>query len=92
LDQTTRIHGPWKHNLPAASSTSSIETWHEIARPQIHGYDLISAAFIGSYRFISVADEKVARVFEAPKGFLNTLKGTNAEDSTVDTVRFLLNL
>ncbi|KAF9507357.1 hypothetical protein BS47DRAFT_1373915 [Hydnum rufescens UP504] len=85
LDQTTRIHGPWKHNLPEASSTSSIETWHEIARPQIHGYDLISAAFIGSYRFISVADEKVARVFEAPKGFLNTLKGINAEDPTVDT-------
>ena len=89
LDQTSRIHGAWSHPSPMTSSTSSIESWHEIARPQIHGYDLISATFIGSYKFVSVADEKVARVFDAPKGFLNTLKGIDVEDATVDTVRCL---
>ena len=44
--------------------------WHEIARPQVHGYDLISAAFLDALRFVSIADEKVVRVFEAPREFV----------------------
>ncbi|PPQ63876.1 hypothetical protein CVT24_009502 [Panaeolus cyanescens] len=64
LDQTTRIHGP-VHN------EKSVE-WHEIARPQVHGYDLINASFIDPLKFASIADEKVVRVFEAPRGFLET--------------------
>ncbi|KAJ3570280.1 hypothetical protein NPX13_g5784 [Xylaria arbuscula] len=34
-DQTTRLHGSWKRHESNHSST-----WHEMARPQIHGYDL----------------------------------------------------
>ncbi|KIO22037.1 hypothetical protein M407DRAFT_28386 [Tulasnella calospora MUT 4182] len=71
LDQTTRIFGPWRR--PADNST--IETWHELARPQIHGYDLIAPDFINSLRFVTTGDEKVARVFDAPRGFVRTLKG-----------------
>jgi hypothetical protein len=75
LDQTTRIHGPWKRlSQTSASPNDIIETWHEISRPQIHGYDLITPSFLGSLRFASAADEKVARVFDAPKGFVQTLK------------------
>ncbi|EJF62930.1 WD40 repeat-like protein [Dichomitus squalens LYAD-421 SS1] len=66
LDQTTRIHGA----IPAHSQTIKPAVWHEIARPQVHGYDLIAAAFLDTLRFVSIADEKVARVFEAPREFV----------------------
>lgn len=36
----------------------------------MHGYDLLDVAFIDPLRFASVADEKVVRVFEAPRGFV----------------------
>jgi hypothetical protein len=64
LDQTTRIHG--------AILTGALQksVWHEISRPQVHGYDMLGAAFIDPLKFVSIADEKVARVFEAPRGFV----------------------
>jgi elongator complex protein 2 len=49
--------------------------WHEIGRPQVHGYDLLDVAFIDPLKFVSVADEKVARVFEAPRGFVELAEG-----------------
>ena len=47
-------------------------SWHEIGRPQIHGYEMKCLAFIGStqQRFVSGADEKILRVFDAPKNVL----------------------
>ncbi|XP_009873352.1 PREDICTED: elongator complex protein 2, partial [Apaloderma vittatum] len=45
-------------------------TWHEIARPQVHGYDMRCLAMIGRFQFVSGADEKVLRVFRAPKNFV----------------------
>ena len=35
-------------------------TWHEIARPQVHGYDMQCIALLGRYRLASGADEKVS--------------------------------
>ncbi|TFK93928.1 WD40 repeat-like protein [Polyporus arcularius HHB13444] len=67
LDQTTRIHGAIRTTSHDGTITS---VWHEIARPQVHGYDLISAAFLDALQFVSIADEKVARVFEAPREFV----------------------
>jgi elongator complex protein 2 len=63
-DQTTRLHAEWKRN--------EVISWHEIGRPQIHGYEMKCLAFIGSnqQRFVSGADEKILRIFEAPKNFL----------------------
>jgi elongator complex protein 2 len=66
LDQTSRIFSTFK--------TDSQTTWHEISRSQIHGYDLHSCAFIKNYQYISGADEKVLRVFDAPKTFAETLE------------------
>jgi elongator complex protein 2 len=67
LDQTTRLFTQW----------SKTGTWHEIARPQIHGYDLECLAFIDNgeieHRIVTGADEKVLRVFEAPQTFLDSL-------------------
>uniref|UniRef100_A0A8C4MLX2 Elongator complex protein 2 n=1 Tax=Equus asinus TaxID=9793 RepID=A0A8C4MLX2_EQUAS len=56
----------WKQN--AANPV----TWHEIARPQIHGYDLKCLAMINRFQFVSGADEKVLRVFSAPRNFVES--------------------
>ncbi|RZB40823.1 elongator complex protein 2 [Asbolus verrucosus] len=66
-DQTTRIHAPW-------SKSGEPVTWHEIARPQVHGYDLSSIAILSRYRFASSAEEKVIRTFEAPKNFVENFR------------------
>ena len=58
-DQTTRLHAQWKHD--------GSQSWHELARPQIHGYDLNCIDTLGSSRFISGADEKLLRVFDQPR-------------------------
>ncbi|XJO78424.1 hypothetical protein BDV3_002867 [Batrachochytrium dendrobatidis] len=66
LDQTTRAVGYWKRD--------NAISWHEIGRPQIHGYDLHCLSFIHKYQFISGADEKVLRVFSAPRAFAETVE------------------
>lgn len=64
-DQTTRLHARWKR--------SGKETWHEIARPQIHGYDLNCIDSLGDAQFVSGADEKLLRVFNEPKAVADLL-------------------
>lgn len=83
LDQTTRIHGP----IPSKAADSIIRSWHELGRPQVHGYDLVGVTFLDTMKFISIADEKVARVFEAPRGFVNIVKGLGVSDLASDEVR-----
>ena len=78
-DQTTRFHGMWK-------SSGSV-TWHELGRPQIHGYDLKCAAFLDRFKFVSGADEKLLRIFEAPKMFLNNLYKLTMDDSFLKLVQ-----
>lgn len=58
-DQTTRLHAKWVQS-------SSTSTWHEFARPQIHGYDLNCISILNPTTFISGADEKLLRVFSLP--------------------------
>lgn len=65
-DQTTRLHAAWKHK--------GRSTWHEFARPQIHGYDLNCIDTLGTTRFISGADEKSLRVFDEPKAIAELLQ------------------
>lgn len=60
--------------------------WHEIARPQVHGHDINCVTLIqgkGNHRFVSGADEKVARVFEAPLSFLKTLNCAVSQESDI---------
>jgi hypothetical protein len=83
LDQTTRIHAA----LPTdKGEKESMLSWHEIGRPQVHGYDLVGVVSLDPLRFITVADEKVARVFGAPRGFVQTMRGLGAADLSVDEV------
>lgn len=69
------------------------DAWHEIARPQVHGHDINCTTIIrgkGNHRFVCGAEEKVARVFEAPLSFLKTLnhatlgRTANFQDTQVD--------
>ncbi|KAF9925620.1 Elongator subunit elp2 [Linnemannia zychae] len=81
LDQTARLISPWKHN--DAESGASISTWHEIARPQIHGYDAQCIAFIDKWTFVSGSDEKVLRVFDAPQTFVRSLAQLTGDESVL---------
>lgn len=79
-DQTTRIFAPWSNR----SSSGHEETWHEIARPQVHGHDINCVTIIegkGNHRYVSGAEEKVSRVFEAPLSFLKTLMHATSLES-----------
>ena len=70
-DQTTRL---WME----VPTTENELRWLEVGRPQVHGYDMTSITCIGGpddtqtegsepcHRFVSGADEKVLRVFDAP--------------------------
>ncbi|KAH6892230.1 WD40-repeat-containing domain protein [Thelonectria olida] len=64
-DQTTRLHTRWEGPGP--------ETWHEMSRPQIHGYDLNCIDSLGESQFVSGADEKLMRVFSEPKAVASML-------------------
>lgn len=57
-DQTTRL---WAMHAPTGR-------WMEFGRPQIHGYDMVAVAPLagGGDRFVSAAEEKLARIFEMP--------------------------
>lgn len=67
LDQTARLYAEWTQ---AGGSGS----WHEFARPQIHGYDINCIASLGGSRFVSGADEKLLRVFDEPRGTAGLLE------------------
>lgn len=66
LDQTTRLFAPWNINRDT--------TWHEFARPQIHGYDMVCLDNLGSSKFVSAGDEKLLRVFEMTHSIAKLLK------------------
>ncbi|KAL0035271.1 hypothetical protein WJX79_009557 [Trebouxia sp. C0005] len=61
-DQTCRI------------TVQSEGRWSELARPQVHGHDMSCLTHIpNSSCYVSGAEEKVLRVFQAPQAFTQTL-------------------
>ncbi|GAA6000085.1 hypothetical protein JCM10207_006046 [Rhodosporidiobolus poonsookiae] len=86
-DMSTRLWAPWRRT---GEDGKEVETWHELGRPQIHGYTLSSVAFTtpnGRLQFVSGADEKIVRVFDAPKVFLSTLRTLNGVDAGSEAER-----
>ncbi|KAK2584060.1 hypothetical protein KPH14_006508 [Odynerus spinipes] len=77
-DQTTRVHAPYKNN--------TTELWHEIARPQVHGYDMTCLAILRPYIFASGAEEKVIRIFMAPANFKKYLTQIADTDDFKDVI------
>ncbi|WFD44067.1 Elongator subunit elp2 [Malassezia psittaci] len=72
-DRTTRLHGTYQAPT-SAHDTVPLRSWHEIARPQTHGYELQAVAWLNRTKFVSAADEKVLRVFGAPRSFVESAK------------------
>lgn len=87
MDQTTRL---WAEVPITSAKNNSKCRWVEVGRPQVHGYDMTSIVCIGGndednsdpaagsgepcHRFVSGADEKVLRVFDAPASTLRMLR------------------
>jgi elongator complex protein 2 len=71
-----------------AADSSTVKSWHEVSRPQVHGYDLVDVTFLDALKFVSIADEKVARVFEAPSGFVRVIRGTGISELMSDEVLY----
>ncbi|KAM0324051.1 hypothetical protein ACHAQA_008239 [Verticillium albo-atrum] len=79
-DQTTRLHASWKGEHG--------QTWHEMSRPQIHGYDLNCIDTLGPAQFVSGADEKLMRVFGRPRAvakLIGRLNGSGEGTEVDDT-------
>ena len=69
-DQTTRLFAEWNRQ--------GTISWHEMSRPQIHGYNLNCVDVLNVTQFISGADEKPLRVFDMPNAtaeLLSNLSG-----------------
>jgi elongator complex protein 2 len=91
-DQTCRL---W---APVAVPSSSRPVWLELARPQVHGYNLSAVASLSTRRhphvMVTGADEKEIRAFDAPKTTLRLLRafsemkgtGSSEEFTTIDRV------
>lgn len=73
-DQTTRLHGPW------LVDESKKVSWHELARPQIHGFDLNCLCAIDGVTFASGGDEKVVRILGATESFVKSMKNITKRD------------
>uniref|UniRef100_A0A182JJC8 Elongator complex protein 2 n=1 Tax=Anopheles atroparvus TaxID=41427 RepID=A0A182JJC8_ANOAO len=74
-DQTTRIHAPWRRDLEKqVGDYGQVETWHEIGRPQVHGYDMQCMTLLSRYRLASAAEEKIIRIFQAPSNFVQNFR------------------
>ena len=82
-DQTTRFHSYWTRG----QGTSNIRTWHELGRPQIHGYDMQCVSMIDRFKFVSGADEKLLRIFEAPKIFLKNFYNLSLNESVAKLIK-----
>jgi elongator complex protein 2 len=87
-DKTTRVY------VPHPPGSSQFVEW---ARPQVHGHPICDVAFLAAdgLSFASVSEEKVLRLFDAPRQF--TLPGSAAgsaapagDDAAVPSHRFAM--
>ncbi|KER26915.1 hypothetical protein T265_05903 [Opisthorchis viverrini] len=78
-DQTVRVHTPRRLSV-ATGDVSQLTgdkakegwVWHELARPQVHGYDMNAICSLSTIGYVSAGDEKVARVFTATRAFVES--------------------
>ena len=78
-DQTTRLYAYWKEK----------DSWHEINRPQIHGYDINTVAILNQWnegrecytcKIVSGADEKIIRIFDPPFNLVKFIQNLSKID------------
>lgn len=80
-DQTCRL---W---APVSNEETEEQVWVELARPQVHGYDLTAVTSVSTpehgHLYVSGADEKEARVFDAPLSSLRLLRAIYGDQLSV---------
>ncbi|KAL7063750.1 hypothetical protein AAHC03_0558 [Spirometra sp. Aus1] len=67
-DQSIRLHALFRTG--GFGCSPPVSTWRELARPQVHGYDMNAIACLDALHYVSAGDEKVARVFSATAAFV----------------------
>ncbi|GAM18187.1 hypothetical protein SAMD00019534_013620, partial [Acytostelium subglobosum LB1] len=75
-DRTLRLYAEWLRDVEDDNNNvATLKSWNEIARPQIHGYDLECFSFIHTknHAVVSGAEEKILRVFLGSQNFIDTL-------------------
>ncbi|KAJ3445896.1 elongator complex protein [Anaeramoeba flamelloides] len=75
-DETSRLFSKWKDLKKKKQNSEYLETFYEIARPQIHGYSLKTIDYINNNTpnlYISGADESFLRVYEGTTTFVKTI-------------------
>ena len=82
-DFTSRVYSPWKGSCVTGS-------YHEVARPVIHGHELTALSLLHKntpHRIVIGADEKILRVYDATKLFVDSLAllSTSAKSISTDT-------
>jgi len=100
-DQTTRVFAKWPSTDEKQSEAQLLVQdrptlspqgeWHELARPQVHGFDLhcMTPVLMGPtqpfpHLFASGAEEKVIRVFLAPLPFVQSAQGIAGIASSIE--------
>ncbi|OQR76540.1 putative elongator complex protein 2-like [Tropilaelaps mercedesae] len=92
-DQTTRLHGKWAKQKATEGTNenyqtmadSRVEVWRELARPQVHGHDLFCISALSETAFVSGAEEKVLRCFNATRNFVTNFRRISGETLTNDS-------
>lgn len=100
MDQTCRLWSllppmqiltPEYNNHLSNTDNTLSRIWREIGRPQVHGYDLTSVACTDThhrkYRFVSGAEEKEGRTFEAPLSTIRLLNTLDHYGTTTTTTK-----
>ncbi|KAL5970109.1 Elongator complex protein 2 [Taenia solium] len=70
-DSTVRLHGLFYTG--GSGCSPPVRMWRELARPQVHGYEMNAIVSLDVVRYVSAGDEKVGRVFSATSGFVKSL-------------------
>lgn len=80
-DQTCRLWAP-------VQLISGDNVWLELARPQVHGYTLSAVGSLSTRKhrhlFVSGADEKEIRVFDAPRATLRLLQAISRNSTPLE--------
>ncbi|CAB9523680.1 Elongator complex protein 2 [Seminavis robusta] len=90
LDQTCRLWAPLQTN---STNNNKKSAWVEVARPQVHGYNLSAITSLSSpdhrHWIVSGADEKELRILDAPMTtvrILQAISGTNDSSSNKENI------
>ncbi|EUB56698.1 Elongator complex protein 2 [Echinococcus granulosus] len=70
-DSTVRLHGLFYTG--GSGCSPPVRMWRELARPQVHGYEMNDIVSLDVVHYVSAGDEKVGRVFSATSGFVKSL-------------------